>query len=205
MHALIVLAHPLRGSATHTVAGHIARGIRDSDQQHTAEVADLNAEGFDPRFTEADIEVHQNSAQVPADVAAEQSRIAHADALVLVYPIYWWSFPALLKGWIDRVFTRGWAFDESRDGGLIKKLEHLPIHLFALGGADRVTFARRGYADAMNKQIEQGIFGFCGAQVMNSSLLLASDAGFPATHFEVAYAAGRSLFTPAGNVSVTPE
>ena len=39
----------------------------------------------------------------------EQQRLDRADALVLVYPIYWWSFPAQLKGWIDRVFIQDWV------------------------------------------------------------------------------------------------
>ena len=55
-----------------------------------------------------------------ADVLAEQARIDRADTLVLVYPIYWWSMPALLKGWIDRVFSNGWAFDYSIGGDLRK-------------------------------------------------------------------------------------
>jgi putative NADPH-quinone reductase len=50
----------------------------------------------------------------PADVLAEQARIDRADALVLVFPIYWWSLPGLLKGWIDRVFVNGWAIVTAR-------------------------------------------------------------------------------------------
>ena len=91
---------------------------------------------------------------LPDDVIAEQQRINRADALVLVYPIYWWSFPAQLKGWIDRVFTQGWAYDE-RDGKLVKLLGHLPVHLIALGGADQRTYARYGYFGSMKTQIDR--------------------------------------------------
>ena len=91
---------------------------------------------------------------LPDDVNAEQQRINRADALVLVYPIYWWSFPAQLKGWIDRVFTQGWAYDE-RDGKLVKLLGHLPVHLIALGGADQRTYARYGYFGSMKTQIDR--------------------------------------------------
>nr|VUD28973.1 NAD(P)H oxidoreductase YRKL [Raoultella sp. NCTC 9187] len=58
----------------------------------------------------------------PAEVVAEQSRIDKADALVLVFPVYWWSMPGLLKGWIDRVFSNGWAYEETADGNVVKKL-----------------------------------------------------------------------------------
>ncbi|XXR65077.1 NAD(P)H-dependent oxidoreductase [Sorangium sp. So ce388] len=49
-----------------------------------------SAEAFNPRFTAADLAVHRRKAP-PADVAVEQARIDRADALVLVYPVYWWS------------------------------------------------------------------------------------------------------------------
>src|SRR5688572_9025064 len=99
MHALIVISHPEPASLTHGVAAHVAEGVSLSG--NSFEIADLAAEAFDPRFTAADLAVHRRKAPPPADVAAEQARLDRADALVLVYPVYWWSMPGLLKGWID--------------------------------------------------------------------------------------------------------
>ncbi|WP_163564806.1 NAD(P)H-dependent oxidoreductase, partial [Klebsiella pneumoniae] len=79
----------------------------------------------DPRFTADDIAAHLREAPPPADVIAEQNRIDRTDALVLVYPVYWWSMPGLLKGWIDRVFTNGWAYEEVPGTKSAKKLRHL--------------------------------------------------------------------------------
>ncbi|MEI2415118.1 NAD(P)H-dependent oxidoreductase [Orrella sp. JC864] len=194
MHALIVIAHPDRLSLTHAVAARVAAGIAESGPRHSFELADLSAEGFDPRFGQADIALHLKQAAPPADVAAEHARLARADALVLVYPVYWWSFPALLKGWIDRVFTQGWAYEDNEDGKLVKKLQRLQVHLVALGGADQATVHRHGYESAMKTQIDHGIFGYCGARVTGSHLLLASDAGYPGAHLESAQAIGRGLF-----------
>lgn len=192
MHALIVVAHPDPGSLTHAIARHLAGGIEAS--RHTAEIADLAAEGFDPRFNPGDIALFRDRAPLPADVAAEHARLQRADALALVYPIYWWSFPALLKGWIDRVFTQGWAYDETADGRILKKLHHLPVHLIANGGADQRTMARHGYFGAMKTQIDHGIFDYCGAPVATSELLLASDAGFPEAHLDTARTLGGKMF-----------
>ncbi|MFJ6076038.1 NAD(P)H-dependent oxidoreductase [Streptomyces sp. NPDC093065] len=36
-------------------------------------------------------------------------RVEVADRLAFIYPVYWWGMPAMMKGWIDRVFTEGWA------------------------------------------------------------------------------------------------
>ncbi|WP_132999772.1 NAD(P)H-dependent oxidoreductase [Luteimonas arsenica] len=192
MHALVVIAHPNPDSLTHAIARHLAEGVETSG--HAVEVADLSAEGFDPRFNHADLDLFHRQAPPPADVAAEHARLERADALALVYPIYWWSFPALLKGWIDRVFTLGWAYDETADGRILKKLQRLPIHLVANGGADQRTFARHGYFGAMKTQIDNGIFDYCGAPVVTSELLLVSDAGVPGSHLDTARALGRRLF-----------
>ena len=192
MHALVVIAHPEPGSLSHSIAQQIAQAVPDSA---SVDIADLAAEGFDPRFTASDLAVHRRRAPRPIDVAAEQARIDRADALVLVYPVYWWSMPALLKGWIDRVFANGWAFDFSPDAGLVKKLRHLRVHLVAIAGADESTYARHGYSAAMKTQIDHGIFDYCGARVLTSELLLDSETQDPGSHLAAARAIGRSLFT----------
>lgn len=192
MHALIVVAHPDPRSLSHGVAAHLAEGV--SGGGNSFEIADLAAEGFDPRFTAADIAVHLNRASPAADVAAEQARIDRADALVLVYPVYWWSMPGLLKGWIDRVFANGWAYDEGPDTRLVKKLHHLPVHLVAIGGANLRTYARHGYFGAMKTQIDHGIFDYCGARVVTSELLLQSETQGAASNLDAARAIGRDVF-----------
>lgn len=186
--ALIVVAHPDTESLTHRVAAELARGVAE---QHAFELADLSAEGFDPRYNAEDLDLFRNQAAVPADVLAEQARIDRADALMLVYPVYWWSFPALLKGWIDRVFTSGWAYDQAEQG----LLQRLPVHLVAIAGAGPRTYDKHGYSVAMHTQIEHGIFGYCGARVASSTLLTQMDERFPEGHFETARRIGRELFS----------
>lgn len=199
MHALIVVAHPDPQSFSRQVAVHVAQGV-SQDGPHTAEIADLAAEGFDPRFTAGDLAVHGRQAPPPPDVAAEQDRIDRSDALVLAYPVYWWSFPGLLKGWIDRVFANGWAYDEGPDAKLVKRLHHLPIHLVAIGGSDLRTYARHGYFGAMKTQIDHGIFDFCGAPVLTSELLLESEQG-RARLLDAARAIGRGLFASTARLA----
>jgi NAD(P)H dehydrogenase (quinone) len=185
MHALIVVAHPDRASLSHGVAAHVGEGVSLSGPGNSFEIADLAVEGFDPRFTEADLAVHRREAQPPADIIAEQVRID---------PVYWWSMPALLKGWIDRVFANGWAYDEGPDTPMVKKLGHLPVHLVAIGGASLRTYARHGYFGAMKTQIDDGIFDYCGAPVVTSELLLGSGQDDPAKHLAAARAVGGTLF-----------
>lgn len=192
MHALIVVAHHDPRSLTHSLAAQVVEGLGPS---HSFEIADLFAEAFDPRFNLADHAVHRRQAPPPADVLAEQARIDRADALVLVYPVYWWSMPALLKGWIDRVFANGWAFDFNLQASTFEKqLGHLRVHLLGVAGADAGTYGRHGYAAAMKAQIDHGIFDYCGAQVLTSELLLESESQDPQQHLRTARAIGRGLF-----------
>lgn len=192
MHALVVVAHPDPKSLSHAVAAHIAEGVSASDNSY--QIADLAAEGFDPRFTLADLALHRREAAPSDDVATEQARIDRADALVLVYPVYWWSMPGLLKGWIDRVFTNGWAYEESSSGKLVKRLGRLRVHLVAIGGADMRTYARHGYFGAMKTQIDHGMFGYCGATVQTSELLLGQATQDPSADLEAARCIGLKLF-----------
>ena len=195
MHALIVVAHHDPQSLTHSLAAQVATGLAAAG--HTYEIADLAAESFDPRYGAADHLVHRTRARPPADVLAEQARIDRSDALVLAFPIYWWSMPALLKGWVDRVFVNGWAIDYGPDMPVVKKLRHLQVHLLAVGAADESAFERHGYANAMRTQIDYGIFDYCGAQVVTSELLLESESGAAHTHLNTAQNLGRRLFAHA--------
>nr|WMC98653.1 NAD(P)H-dependent oxidoreductase [Aminobacter aminovorans] len=192
MHALIVVAHPDPKSLSHGIAAQLAAGVEMAG--HTFEIADIAGEGFDPRYTATDLAVHRREVAPAADVAAEQARIDRADTLVLVYPVYWWSMPALLKGWIDRVFANGWAYDEGAGIRPVKRLRHLKVHLVAIGGATMRTYARHGYFGAMQTQIDHGIFDYVGAPVVTSELLLDTETLGAAEHLEAAHAIGHKLF-----------
>ncbi|ARA77556.1 NAD(P)H dehydrogenase [Pectobacterium brasiliense] len=194
MHALLVVSHPVHTSLTHSVATAIAQGIAGANPENTFEIADLAQEGFNPVFSVSDMAAFQRTGVTPADVVAEQLRIDHADALVLVFPIYWWSMPGLLKGWIDRVFSNGWAYEETADGNVIKKLGHLPVHLVALGAANQRTFEKRGYADAFHAQIDHGVFDYCGASVLTSEMLLMPELGTPEACIDAARHIGGRIF-----------
>lgn len=196
MRALIVTAHPEPQSLTNSLAARIGAGLESAG--HGFEIADLAAEGFDPRFTPGDLAVHRRKAARPADVAAEQARIERADALVLVFPVYWWSMPALLKGWIDRVFSNDWAFDFELNGGLVKKLRHLKVHLVGLAGADAGTYERHRYLEAMKTQVDHGIFDYCGATVVSSELLFESETLEPAVFLKRAQGIGGGVFARQG-------
>lgn len=160
MTTLIVTAHPDPDSLTLEVA----RRLQEALPPGTATIADLAAEGFDPRFTLLDRHTYRTGEDAPEDVVREQRRLDGATDLVLVFPVWWWSMPALLKGWIDRVFVNGWAFDVDPERGIVRKLGALITHLVPIAGDDAGVYDRHGYEQALRTQVEHGIVDYCGSR-----------------------------------------
>ena len=127
MHTHIVLAHPEPQSFNAHLA-QVARRALEADGW-SASVSDLYGMGFDPceraehyagrqqpaRF---DVQAEQRHASehgtIPEIVAAEIERLERADLLILQYPMWWHLPPAMLKGWLDRVFIYGAVYASQR-------------------------------------------------------------------------------------------
>ena len=120
MRAHIVLAHP----ESHSFNGRLANLSRTRLESGGYEVtfSDLYALDFDPREGpdhyqdradgdrfHAQTEQRYNAEQgsTPADVADEQEKLLGCDLLVVHFPLWWFGPPAILKGWMDRVFVYG--------------------------------------------------------------------------------------------------
>lgn len=108
MKAVIILAHPGRQSLN----ASIARACVDSlkAQGRTVELRDLYALDFDPRLKAEEI-VGTKSHPVLPDVAEERRILSGADLYVFVYPLWFNGPPAILKGYVDRVFGMGFGFE----------------------------------------------------------------------------------------------
>ena len=171
MHILTVLDHPNPKSFSAAVANSFMEGARSVG--HSVELADLHAEAFDPRWTMADVEA-DGDAGAMEDVVQEQVRIARADALCLVFPLYWWGMPSMTKGWIDRVWNWGWAYDQLDDpeGSLQRQR---PGVLLVPAGARSDEMEEKGYRQALETAWIDGTFGYFGVTPRKLELLCGSD------------------------------
>lgn len=194
MNVLIVLAQPDTASFSAAVAEAVRKGAESAG--HTVEVANLVTEGFDPRELQPDLDrYHGKSPAPPEDVLREQARVDRADALVVVFPIYWWSMPAILKGWIDRVFIWDWAF-KIAGGKVVGTMRDIPVHVIGVGGGNDDGYEKHGYGVAFKTQIEHGIFRFCGLKRVDTHLLLESESANAAireAHLKTAFGLGEAL------------
>ena len=123
--ALVVLAHPLDTSLSHYLASIAVSAL--SRAGHDATLLDLGGDDFDPRMTAAERESYYGAYDT-SKVTRESQLLQSAEILVLVFPTWWFSFPALMKGFIDPVFAPGVAFDHAADLGSIKPKLHRLRH-----------------------------------------------------------------------------
>lgn len=120
MRVSIILGHPDPDSFNHA----IARTARDELLAVGCDVIfhDLSAEGFEPVLPAGEI---PKEAELPDDIARHTEELTEAEGLVIVHPNWWGMPPAIMKGWVDRVFRCGLAYEfEEGDGG-----EGVPIQL----------------------------------------------------------------------------
>lgn len=109
MQALLVLAHPLSDSLCAHLAAEAGAALRARGA--TVDILDLHAEQFQPALTAAERRLHYTTPEPGPDIIALQQRLAAVDTLVLVFPTWWFSMPAILKGWFDRVWAPKFAFE----------------------------------------------------------------------------------------------
>lgn len=124
---LVVSCHPLPGSLCHHLAAHIVSRLQ-AEGRHVEHI-DLYDSGFDPRLTVAERRSYYDGAYDDHLVQRHIALLQQAQILILVFPTWWFGFPAVLKGWFDRVWAPGFAYDHADDLGPIrprlKNLRHV--------------------------------------------------------------------------------
>ncbi len=194
MHVLTVLDHPNPASFSAVVAQSFMEGAKAAG--HTVELADLHAEGFDPLWSMADIEA-DGKASIPPDVANEQERIARADAICLVFPLFWWGMPSMIKGWVDRVWSWGWAYDQLDDPEISLQRPRSGV-LLTPAGARSDEMEQSGYLAALETAWIKGTFGYFGFSPRKLEVLYGSTGSSERRQslLETSYQVGLSLAPP---------
>jgi NAD(P)H dehydrogenase (quinone) len=178
---LIVHAHPEPQSFS--AAMKMAAADEFRAQGHEVRVSDLYEKGFNPVASPADFLARANpdyltyaleqrngfsGNTLAADIAEEVANVLWADLLVLNFPIYWFSVPAIMKGWIDRVFLSGPFYGGLRfydKGGLRGKAAWVTAtlggqpHMFAEDGV-------HGPLEEMLRPLLRGTLGYVGFDVL---------------------------------------
>ena len=123
MNVLLVYAHPeprsLNGSLKEFAVKRLERAghaVQVTDLYQMQWKAALDAQDNIARQADARFDASMDSKQAfesgtqSTDIALEQDKLRWADALILQFPLWWFSMPAILKGWVDRVYAYGFAY-----------------------------------------------------------------------------------------------
>ena len=159
MNHLIIYTHLNPESFSMAVADEVEKVAKSKG--HAIKVIDLYADKFNPVLEFPDIQYSFMGGEAPSDIEAYQKDITWAEQITFVYPLWWEQMPAMLKGFIDRVFTNGYAYsynEKGPEGLLVGKSVNLIINT----GNSSEMLEQSGLHDAVKKVNEVGIFAFRG-------------------------------------------
>jgi NAD(P)H dehydrogenase (quinone) len=181
MNVLIVHAHPEPQSFTTAMKDLAVSELTAAG--HSVVVSDLYALNFNPVASAADFASRKNpdylvyaleqrsnyeNKTIAADIAAEVDKLLAADLIIFSFPLYWFSVPAILKGWIDRVLLSGVAYGGKNfyDQGRLKGKK--ATLAFTLGGRDHMfgENAIHGEIETMLRPILRGTLYYVGMDVL---------------------------------------
>lgn len=161
MKHLIIYAHPNRESVNSQLKETVVSTIKDKG--HEVVVRDLYALQFDPVLSLTDMQ-GQRAGKVHATVSEEQQHLAWAEIVTFIYPIWWTGMPAMMKGYIDRVMSYGFAYryDKGVQMGLLKGKQAYVINT---QGKSHQEYQASGMDQALKLTSDTGIFSYCGFDI----------------------------------------
>ena len=161
MKNLIIYAHPNPASLNHFFKQTVLESLEKSE--HEVVVRDLNEINFNPVLSLEDMN-GQRTGRVTDDVQTEQDFITWADQIIFIYPIWWTGMPAIMKGYIDRVFSYGFAYryDQGIQKGLLTGKNAIIINSH---GKSNTEYEATGMDKALALTSDTGIFNYCGLDI----------------------------------------
>ncbi|XP_013883763.1 ribosyldihydronicotinamide dehydrogenase [quinone] isoform X2 [Austrofundulus limnaeus] len=186
---LIIYAH--QSSASFNAAAKNAAVEVLTAQGCTVEVSDLYAMNFKATATAEDLKGEVANAEnfcylmesklaweegrLSDDITKEQTKVTEADLIIFQFPIYWFGFPAIMKGWIDRVLTHGFAYSQEKrySQGVFKDKKAM---LSFTTRSSESMFSPTGIDGDMNVTLwplQNGILHYCGFQVLAPQIFWA--------------------------------
>ncbi len=168
MKALIVYAHPDPRSFNAAILKAVQEELTAKGISYT--LRDLYARRFNPILTAEDME-KIDSGRIPADIAAEQRLITEADLLIFISPIWWSSFTTMMHGYIDRVFSKGFAYGTTEQGYTLGCLVGKRTLAITTCGVTNEDGRNTQYFEEISDIIRNHIFGFVGMEVIHKNFI----------------------------------
>jgi NAD(P)H dehydrogenase (quinone) len=140
LRVLVLFAHPVATSFSSSLHATVVQTLRA--RGHEVDDCDLNAEAFDPVMTEEDRLAYYDIPGNRRRVGPYVERLLKSDALIFSFPVWNMGFPAILKGFVDKVFLPGVSFNLKDDGAYVPCLHNIKKlgAVCTYGGSRLTTF-----------------------------------------------------------------
>lgn len=161
MKHLIIYAHPNPQSLNSYLKQTLIEHLWNTG--HEVVVRDLYELKFYPVLSLEDMQ-GQRLGEVVNDVKQEQEFISWAEHITFIYPIWWTGMPAIMKGYIDRVFSYGFAYryDQGIQKGLLTGKQTIVVNTH---GKSQAEYENIGMDKALLLTSDKGIFTYCGLEI----------------------------------------
>lgn len=163
MKQVLIVAHPRAESFTVTMAQAYAEAARGAGGEVV--LRDLYRLGFDPVLHEDELPDHEGF-QARRDVFDERTAIGDADVFAFFYPLWFNAPPAMLKGYVDRVFGMGFGYSRFGLEGNQPLLSGRKLVSFTSSGAPQHWVESSGAWDAMRKHFDDHLAAVTGLELI---------------------------------------
>lgn len=188
-HAVIVV-HPSGRAFTRLMADTYVTAVRTLG--HEVLVRDLYAMNFDPRLHVDELPNREGGEPRP-EVLIERTMLKDADVFAFFYPIWFGSPPAMLKGYIERVFGVGFGYESVKGGGNQPLLTGRKMVSFTSTGSENTWLVDSGSWNAVRKVFNERLAGACGLESVEHVNFGGVDADMPPGRIEEAVAEVREV------------
>lgn len=119
----IIYAHPWDGSYNHAILKTLTDALEAKQQAY--QVIDLYQDGFNPVYSKEELHGFSQGKAFDPLVKSYQKQLQQTEELIFIFPIWWFGLPAIVKGFIDKVMLKGFAYSEDARGYLNGLLTHI--------------------------------------------------------------------------------
>ena len=170
MKVLVIYTHPHSYGFNQGILERVEKVLRENNQEiRIKKLYELHEHGFSSVLDYKELSLLKQG-KVPEEVRREQRDLLWAESLIFIYPIWWYGCPAILKGWIDRVFCYDFAY---RIGvrGLEGLLHHEKALVITTSANSREDYENNGGVELIEKPMTIGTLAFCGVKKVHYKAL----------------------------------
>ncbi|MDU4861119.1 MAG: NAD(P)H-dependent oxidoreductase [Terrisporobacter othiniensis] len=160
MNTTVIVANPSKDSFSKSIMEQVLNTLKEKDKSY--EIIDLYNDDFNPIMSEEDVKLYTKGETKDELVKKYQKILKETNQLVCIFPIWWNSCPAILKGFFDRVFLKEFAFTE-KDKRPVGLLTNITSGLVITTSETDTDYMIKALGNPIEATFVKGILNMAGA------------------------------------------